>query len=84
MGNYLTMIITALVVILIAKFLLHLNLKKILTLIFNAIIGFIILWLINYTGIINIPINIVTSLIVGAFGIPGVIIVVLLKLIGII
>lgn len=84
MNNYITMIITAIVVILIAKFLLNLNLKKIITLIFNALIGFVVLWIINYTGLISIPMNIITALVVGALGLPGVIILILLVLIGII
>ncbi len=84
MGNYLTMIIAAVVVILIAKFLLHLDLKKIITLIVNALIGFVVIWIINYTGLISIPLNIWTALVVGILGLPGVIILVLLVLIGII
>ena len=82
MNHYLTMIIVAVLVILIAKFLLHLDLKKIISLIINAVIGFIVIWIINYTGLISIPLNIWTALTVGILGLPGVIILVLLVLIG--
>ena len=82
MNHYLTMIIVAVLVILIAKFLLHLDVKKIISLIINAVIGFIVIWIINYTGLISIPLNIWTALTVGILGLPGVIILVLLILIG--
>ncbi len=82
--NYFTMFLVAIIVILLAKFVLNLNLSKIIGLIINAIIGFIILWLINKTGLVTIPMNIITYIIAGALGVPGVIILVLLALIGII
>lgn len=84
MGHYLTMIIIAVLVILLAKFLLHFDMKTIISLIINAVIGFIVIWIINYTGLISIPLNIWTALTVGILGFPGVIILVLLVLIGII
>lgn len=82
--NYFTMFLVAVIVILLAKFVLNLNLSKIIGLIINVIVGFIILWLINKTGLVTIPMNIITYIIAGALGIPGVIILVLLALIGII
>ncbi len=85
--NYLTIILAAAVVILLAKFVFHVNLKRIIELIINVILGIIVLWLINKFGApagINIPINIITGLVVGVLGLPGVIILLLLNLIGII
>lgn len=82
--NYFTMFLVAVIVILLAKFVLNLNLSKIIGLIINVIVGFIILWLINKTGLVTIPMNIITYIVAGALGIPGVIILVLLALIGII
>lgn len=84
MTNYLVIIVAAVVVVLLAKFILKIDSKKILGLIVNAILGFVILWLINLTGLISIPLNIVTSLVVGIFGLPGVIVLILLVLGGII
>ncbi len=85
--NYITIILAALVVILVAKFVLGFNPKRVLELIINAILGLVILWLLNTFGAslgINIPLNIITALVVGVLGVPGVIILVLLNLSGII
>lgn len=81
---YLEVIIAALVVILIAKFLLNLSPKKLLGLIVNAAIGFVVIWLLNYTGLVSLPLNIITALVVGVFGLPGVVVLILLSLTGII
>ena len=85
--NYLTMVLVAIIVLLVAKFILNLNVKRIIELAINIVLGIIILWLLNAFGGpigISIPINIITALVVGILGIPGVIILVLLHLIGII
>lgn len=85
--NYITIILAAAVVILLAKFVLGVDPKRIVELIINAILGLIILWLLNTFGAslgINIPLNIITALVVGVLGVPGVIILVLLNLSGII
>jgi inhibitor of the pro-sigma K processing machinery len=81
--NYLMILGIALVVILLCKFLFHVDGSKLVGLIVNAIIGFAILWLINYTGLVSIPINIITALIVGIFGLPGVVVLIILALIGV-
>ena len=82
--NYLMILAVALVVILLCKFLFNVNGSKLVGLIINAIIGFAILWLINYTGLVSIPLNIVTSLVVGVFGLPGVVLLIILALLGVI
>ena len=85
--NYLTIILAAIVVLLLAKFVFHVNVKRIIELIINIVLGIVVLWLINKFGGslgINIPINIITGLVVGILGLPGVIILLLLNLIGII
>ena len=85
--NYLTIILTAIVVLLLAKFVFHVSIKRIIELIINIILGIIVLWIINKFGGslgINIPLNIITGLVVGILGLPGVIILLLLNLIGII
>jgi inhibitor of the pro-sigma K processing machinery len=81
--NYLMILGIALVVILLCKFLFHVDGSILVGLIVNAIIGFAILWLINYTGLVSIPINIITALIVGIFGLPGVVVLIILALIGV-
>ncbi len=85
--DYIQIIIIAIVVLLLAKFVLNLNIKRIIELIVNILLGIIVLWLINRFGGslgISIPINIITALVVGILGLPGVIILLLLNLIGII
>ncbi len=62
-----------------------LNFAKLLfKLVFNSIFGLILLWAINYFGIIAIPINLWTILIVAFGGLAGLILLVLLTLFGII
>ena len=85
--NYLTIILTAIIVLLLAKFVFHVNLKRIIELVINVLLGIIVLWLINKFGGslgISIPVNIITGLVVGVLGLPGVIILLFLNLIGII
>ena len=84
MSNYLVLIIAALVVLAIAKFILHLSVGKIIGLAFNALIGFVVLYVINLTGLVSVPLNIVTSLVAGVFGLPGVIVLIILAFMGII
>ena len=59
-----------LLVILALKFFIELPLK----IIWNSIIGAVILYLVNLTGIVAIKITFIHALIVGVFGVPGVII----------
>ena len=82
--DYVTMLLIAAVVLLLAKFVLKINLRSLIGLIINILLGIIIIWLINrFTGL-AIPLNFITALVVGILGVPGVIILVLLRLIGII
>ena len=83
MIEYLKIAGIALLVILAAKFLLHLDVKKVIGIAINAVIGMIALWLINLTGLVSIPINIITCLVVGIFGVPGTIVLVVLALLGV-
>ncbi len=82
--NYLMIILIALAVILLSKFLFHVDGSKLIALIINAVIGFAILWLINYTGLVSIPLNIITSLVVGILGLPGVVLLIILALLWVI
>lgn len=85
--NYLTMLLVAIVVLVVAKFVLNLTPRRLIELVINILLGIVIIWLINRFGGslgISIPLNFITALIVGVLGVPGVIILVLLNLIGII
>jgi len=78
--EYLKIAAIALVVILIAKYVFKISGKKVVALIVNSLIGLAVLWLINWTGLVSIPLNLVTVLLTGIFGAPGVIILVVLAL----
>lgn len=59
-------------------------LKKILKLVFNSILGGLLIYIINIIGMnfgFHIGLNLLTSILVGILGIPGAILLVLLKLI---
>lgn len=45
--------------------------------IYNSVIGAIVLYVINFLGIVYIPINFITAFIAGMFGIPGVLVLVI-------
>ncbi len=81
--DYLKIAGIAILVILAAKFLLHIDGKELIGLIVNAVVGLLVLWLINLTGLVSIPINIITCLVVGIFGVPGTIILIILALFGV-
>ena len=84
--NFITIIITAVVVILLAKLVFHASVKTLIKLVINTLLGALILWLINKFGAsigLNVPLNLITALVVGIFGVPGVILLVLLSLLGV-
>lgn len=60
-------------------------LKIFFKLVVNAILGAITLWIVNFIGSyfgLYIAINIFTALIVGFLGVPGVILLIIIKFIG--
>ena len=62
-------LVAGILIILALKFLIELPFK----IIWNSIIGAVILFLVNLTGIIMIKITFIHALIVGVFGVPGLI-----------
>ena len=73
-----------LVLLYVVGWLLLVPLKIILKFLYNAIIGGIVLWLLNLVGGligITVAINPVTALIVGFLGVPGLILILLLQFI---
>ena len=70
--------IVALVIVLLLAKLLFKTTKAIVGFLVNAVIGYIILYVLNWFGL-GITLNWVTAAIVGFFGIPGIIIVLLLQ-----
>lgn len=73
-----------LVVLYVLAMVLVVPLKWIGKLIFSSIIGFIVLTLINLVGgalfSFTLPLNAVNALVTGIFGVPGVVLLVILKL----
>lgn len=62
-------LVAGLLIILALKFFIELPFK----IIWNSIIGAAILYLVNLTGIITIKITFIHALLVGVFGVPGLI-----------
>lgn len=83
MSSILVYILAVIGVCLIAK-LLSAPLKIVFKLLANAVIGAIVLLIINYIGSFfsfHIDLNFITALIAGALGVPGIIILFILELI---
>lgn len=75
--------ITCIIFILIFGKILLFPVKKIITILTNSILGGLAIWLINIVGTsfnFHIGLNIITALIAGLLGIPGVILLILLKI----
>lgn len=62
-------LVAGILIILALKFVIELPFK----IIWNSIIGAVILYLVNLTGLITIKITFIHALIVGVFGVPGLI-----------
>lgn len=86
--HYLYVILVAAVLLVVLKYVFNVSLKTIGELVLNVLIGILVLWLVNKfggaIGIPNIPINFITALVVGVFGLPGVIVLILLFYFGIV
>lgn len=79
-SSYIVLIFAAIAVVIVAK-LLAWPVKKIVKLALNVIGGILLIFLVNTFGSnigITIPFNILTALIAGVLGIPGVVLLILL------
>lgn len=85
--HYLYVILVAAVLLLVSKYVFNVSYKTLGELVLNVLLGILILWLVNKfggsIGIPNIPINVITALVVGIFGLPGVIVLILLYYFGV-
>lgn len=68
--------------VIIAAVLFHM-LRRIVPLILHGILGLAVFWLLNYFGVLKVPIDLVTFLIAALGGVLGVIIVILLAFLGV-
>ena len=79
MENIIALIVPVLIAVLVFK-LLFSQVKLIWKILVNSLSGFVCLWLLNllsgFTGVL-LPINLVTCLITGFLGVPGIILLVL-------
>lgn len=78
--EYVLFIFVVIAMIIVAKFL-SWPLKKIFKLIFNVILGLVMILLVNVFGVsigLSIPFNFVTAAVAGLLGLPGVIVLVIL------
>lgn len=81
--QYLVFILTVIAVLVIVK-LLSWPFKKIIKLCINIALGLVMIWIVNTFGAgfgISIPFNIVTALVSGLLGVPGVICLIVLNFI---
>ena len=56
------------------------KINKLIKLIFNSILGGVLIYFINNTGLIHIGLNVVNSLFVGICGLPGALLLIILKI----
>jgi len=66
----------------IVAYILYVPLKFVIRLMYNAIIGGVLLWVVNLVGGflgLSVPINPVTALVAGFLGIPGVVLIIALR-----
>lgn len=79
--QYLVFFLTIVAVLIIVKVLAW-PLKKILKLLLNIVLGLVMIWIVNSFGSnigIYIPFNVITALISGLFGFPGIICLIILN-----
>jgi len=76
------LIIALVASVVIAAVLFHM-LRKIVPIVLHGILGLAVFWLLNYFGVLSVPIDVVTFLIAALGGVLGVIIVVLLAFFGV-
>ncbi|MDY6764432.1 MAG: pro-sigmaK processing inhibitor BofA family protein [Halobacteria archaeon] len=75
--------VLGLVVVALALVILRFSFEIARKLIYNSIIGLILLFLINLTPFVSVPYSLLAILIIAVGGVPGVVLVVLLHLMGI-
>ncbi|MEW5867415.1 MAG: pro-sigmaK processing inhibitor BofA family protein [Bacillota bacterium] len=66
----------------IVAYILYVPLRFVIRLMYNAIIGGVLLWVVNLVGGffgLSVPINPVTALVAGFLGIPGVVLIIALR-----
>ncbi len=81
--NNVLIILSCVITMLIVGVVFKISIIKILKLIFNSILGGFLIYFINQIGApfnLHIGLNIITSIFIGIFGIPGAVLLLLLKI----
>ena len=79
LGGIVSFVVVLAIVLLVLK-LLGKSVKTLIGILVNAIIGFIVLWVLSLIGV-PVSVNWISSLIVGLLGVPGLVIVLILQLV---
>ncbi len=82
MMGYLKILGVALVVLLIAKFIVRLGIKEIIGMAINVVASMIVLYLVNLSGFITIEINWLTILLIAILGLPGLVLIIIYTIAG--
>ncbi len=82
MMGYLKILGVALVVLLIAKFIVRLGIKEIIGVAINVVASMIVLYLVNLSGFITIEINWLTILLIAILGLPGLVLIIIYTIAG--
>ena len=82
MMGYLKILGVALVVLLIARFIVRLGIKEIIGMAINVVASMIVLYLVNLSGFITIEINWLTILLIAILGLPGLLLIIIYTIAG--
>jgi len=81
--NNILIIIGCIIGILVAGVIFKIKVWKIIKLIFNSILGGVLIYFINQIGTtfgVHIGLNVITSIFIGIFGIPGAVLLIIIKI----
>lgn len=79
--EYILITCIVIIVLFIVLKLFRVSFKWIMKILLNAIVGGVLLYLINLIPNVNLPINWVTSIAVGIFGVPALLVILILTII---
>ena len=75
-------ILIAIILMIVLKRVFHINLNWVYYLIINIVIGVALIWFINLSGVLFIPFTVFSKTVTGIFGVPGVMCLSLMALVG--
>ena len=75
-------ILLAIILIFLLKRVFHINFNWVYYLIINIVLGVALVWFINLSGVLYIPFSFFSKMMTGIFGVPGVMCLSLMALVG--